>query len=74
MRKIREIVRLHAAGVSQREIGRVTEVSASTVGDLLGRVVVAGLSWPLSEDIDDEQLEQYTDAESYNYDNSGCGF
>ena len=57
MRKIREVVRLHAAGISQREIGRVTGVSASTVGDLLGRVVVAGLTWPLSEDIDDEQLE-----------------
>jgi transposase len=33
-------------------------VSASTVSDLLRRAEVAGLSWPLSDDIDDAALER----------------
>lgn len=39
MRRIRDILRLDAAGMGQREIGRTVGVSASTVGGLLGRVV-----------------------------------
>jgi len=57
MRKIREIMRLHAEGMSYRSIALVVCVSPTTVGDLLGRVVAAGLRWPLPDGIDDGQLE-----------------
>lgn len=53
MRKIREIMRLHAEGMSYRSIALVVGVSPTTVGDLLGRVVAAGLTWPLPDGIDD---------------------
>jgi hypothetical protein len=58
MRKIREILRLHfEKGLPHRAIGRSVSVSPATVGDCLGRARVAGLAWPLPEDLDDGQLE-----------------
>ena len=57
MRRIREIMRLHAEGMSHRSIGLVVGVSPATVGDLLGRVLAAGITWPLPAGLDDGQLE-----------------
>ncbi|NMP25159.1 IS21 family transposase, partial [Sulfobacillus harzensis] len=57
MRHIREILRLHHAGQTDRAIGRSLGVHHTTVGDLLKRVQAAELSWPLP-DIGDAELER----------------
>jgi len=58
MRKIKDVLRLHAAGRSARRIGPSVGVSRSTVADYLRRAEVAGLSWPLPEGLDEEALER----------------
>lgn len=59
MRKIREVLRLRlAGGLSQRAIGRSLGLSQGAVCDYLNRARRAGLSWPLPELLDDEQLER----------------
>jgi transposase len=58
MRKIKEILRLHREKeFSTRQIGRCCNLSPSTVIDYLARAKVAGLSWPLPENLDDTALE-----------------
>lgn len=56
MRKIREIVRLfllmHLTG---RAIARSVNASPSTVGDYIGRIKVAGLTWPLPSELDSDE-------------------
>ena len=58
MRKIKDVLRLHAAGRSARQIGPSVGVGRSTVAEYLRRAEVAGLSWPLPEGLDDETLER----------------
>ncbi|MCE6949669.1 hypothetical protein LAZ29_01810 [Cereibacter sphaeroides] len=58
MRKIKDVLRLHAAGRSARQIGASVGVGRSTVGEYLRRADVAGLSWPLPEELDEEELER----------------
>ncbi len=57
MRKIREVLRLKAAGLKIREIAVSTGAARTTVYEYLVRAEGAGLSWPLPEDMDDEALE-----------------
>jgi transposase len=58
MRKIRDILRLRWGDkLSQRDVGLSVGSSPSTVSDCVGRAEVAGLSWPLPEDLDDARLE-----------------
>ena len=58
MRRIREILRLRMEqGLSQRETAQAMGVSPSTVWDLLTRVRVAGLAWPVDAALDDAALE-----------------
>jgi len=58
MRKTREILRLALGqGMSMRQIAQSLSISSSTVHDCLGRVKVAGLSWPLDPAMDDARLE-----------------
>lgn len=57
MRKIREVLRLKAAGLKIREIAEGTGSARTTVYEYLVRAEGAGLSWPLPEDLDDEALE-----------------
>lgn len=57
MRKIRETLRLAAQGISQRQVALSVGVARATVGDCLARARTAGLSWPLSADLDDAALE-----------------
>ena len=52
MRKIKDVLRLHAAGRSARQIGASVGVGRSTVAEYLRRADVAGLSWPLPEGLD----------------------
>ena len=58
MRKIKETLRLKAAGLSHREIAASVGVGRSTIGDYLERAKQAGLSWPLPDDLDDDALER----------------
>jgi hypothetical protein len=57
MRKIREILRLRAAGLSPRQIADSVGSALSTVQGCLRRALRAELSWPLPADLDDPGLE-----------------
>ena len=59
MRKIREIFRLrYVCHCTHRDIGHSVGISASTVSVYLKRGAAAQLSWPLPEDLNEEQLYQ----------------
>ena len=58
MRRIKELLRLAAAGRSQREIAQVIGTARSTVSDYLKRAERAGLAWPLAAQWDDAALER----------------
>ncbi len=58
MRKIREVLRLKwGLGISERQVAQSCDMGRSTVADYLERATLAGLSWPLPEDLDDNALE-----------------
>ena len=57
MRKIKDVLRLHAAGRSGRQIGPSAGVGRSTVAEYLRRAEVAGLFWPLPAELTDAALE-----------------
>lgn len=57
MRHVREILRLCSAGVSKHEIARRTGLAPSTVRETLKRFAIAGLVWPLPDDVTDGALE-----------------
>jgi transposase len=57
-RKIKEVVRLGAQGLSPRRIGESLGIGRTTVQECLGRARAAGLSWPLPEELSDADLEQ----------------
>ena len=57
MRKIQEVLRLKwACGLSNRAIARSCSISHSTVKEYLERAQSAGLSWPLPEQLTEEEL------------------
>jgi hypothetical protein len=57
MRKIRDVLRLSAAGLSKRKIASSLGVSATAARDCILRARRVGLGWPLPEDLTDETLE-----------------
>ena len=57
MRKIREVLRLGAEGMSKRRIAASLGISATAAVECLHRARRAGLSWPLPEGLDDAALE-----------------
>jgi transposase len=57
MRKITEVLRLKAAGMSSRDIARSIGAGKTTVYEYLARAEAAGIGWPLPEDMDEEALE-----------------
>jgi transposase len=57
MRKLTEILRLNAAGLSARQIARSCGVARSTVAEYLERLADCGLDWPLPPELTEEQLE-----------------
>ncbi len=57
MRKIKEILRLNASGLSNRQVAQSVKVSPSTVSLIVNKAEKAGLSWPLPEDMNDLNLE-----------------
>ncbi len=58
MRKIREILRLQAAGLSSRQIATSVAVARSTVAECLRRAELAGIAWLLADDMDEPMLER----------------
>ena len=59
MRKIKETLRLtYQCGLSRRQVAHSLNVSRSTVADYLYRAERAGMTWPLSEGLPDQELEQ----------------
>jgi transposase len=59
MRKIRDVLRLtHALGMSRRLVGGATGIGKTAVGEYVRRAAVAGLGWPIPDEIDDAELER----------------
>ena len=58
MRKIKEVLRLHALGLSQRQIAPSCSVGQATVSEYLKAAETAGLKWPDVADWDDDRLMQ----------------
>jgi transposase len=57
MRKIRDVLRLSAVGMSKRKIAASLGVSPTAAGECIRRARRVGLSWPLPEEMTDEGLE-----------------
>jgi transposase len=58
MTKYREILRMDSLGLSGRSISASLGCSRNTVSEVLCRAVSKGVKWPISLDVDDNQLEQ----------------
>jgi hypothetical protein len=58
MRKIRDVLRLRAAGMSKRKIAASLAIGVTTAGEAIRRATRAGLSWPLPEALTDAALER----------------
>lgn len=55
MRKLEEILRLRLdRKATTRQIAQSCNIARSTVSDYVGRMAVAGLSWPLPPELDDD--------------------
>jgi len=57
MRKVRDVLRLSAAGMSKRKIAASLGMSATAARDCIWRARRAGLGRPLPADLTDEELE-----------------
>lgn len=58
MRKIRDVLRLSAAGLSKRQIAVSVGIGPTAAGECLRRAREAGIGWPLPDDLDDAALER----------------
>src|ERR1700736_2434324 len=58
MRKLRDVLRLRAGGMSKRKIAASLSIGVTAAGDCIRRAKRASLSWPLPEDLSDEALER----------------
>ena len=58
MRKIKEVLRLHSLGLSQRQIAASCAVGQATVSDYLKAAEVAGLKWPDIAEWSDDKVMQ----------------
>ena len=59
MRKIKEVLRLHYhCNLSGHQIAQSCQISRSTAADYLHRFEKAGLSWPLPEELSEEEVEK----------------
>jgi transposase len=57
MRKIGEVARLKASGLSIRQIARGCNVARSTVAEYLERLADSGLQWPLPPEMTEDELD-----------------
>jgi len=56
--KYREILRLYAQGLSQRNIAASCSNSRNTVSDVLEKAKQHALSWPFEKDMSDSELQE----------------
>jgi transposase len=56
MRKIKEVLRLHALGLAQRQIARSCSIGQSTVSEYLKAAEAAGVQWPEIQDWDEVRI------------------
>ena len=56
MRKIDEVARLHAAGLSRRQIAGSCNLARSTVSDYISRLSDAGLGWPFPAELSEAEV------------------
>jgi predicted transcriptional regulator len=71
MRKIREVLRLKAEGLSKRRIAASLGISATAALECLQGVRRAGLSWPLPDGLD-EQLDLIKEMRSCSFPEARC--
>ena len=57
MRRVRDVIRMKAAGLPSREIARRVGAAPSTVRLAIRRFEAAGLTWPLPDELTDAGLE-----------------
>jgi len=57
MRKIKEVLRLKAAGLTNRQIAQSVHVARSTISEYLRRADLANVAWPMPDGLDDVALE-----------------
>ena len=57
MKAIQEVIRLYAAGLSQRQIAQACRLSKGAVGKYLQKAEQASISWPLPPEMDPAKLE-----------------
>ncbi len=57
LRKINEVLRLTAQGMSHRQVSQSVGLARSTVSDYVGRAQLAGITWPLPEGLDGDMLD-----------------
>jgi transcriptional regulator with XRE-family HTH domain len=57
MRKIKEVLRLKALGLTVRQIAESLGVGRSTVAEYLQRAEKAAVAWPVAENLDGDALE-----------------
>ncbi len=57
MRKIRDVLRLSAEGMSNRQIAASLNIGATAAGEFLRRARSSGVGWPLPDDTTDDALE-----------------
>jgi transposase len=58
MRKIRDVLRLSASGLSKRKIAASLGLSATAAGDCIRRARAAGVAWPQAAELTDAALER----------------
>ena len=58
MRKIRDVLRLHAGGHSKRRIAASLAIGRTATGDYIRRAQAAGLGWPLPSALSDDELDR----------------
>ena len=59
MRKVKEVLRLRfGLGLQQNQVARSCSIGQATVHRYLYKAAVAGLSWPLPDDMDDRRLDE----------------
>ena len=57
MRKIRDVLRLHAGGLSRRQIAVSLNIGRTSARDYISRASRVGLGWPLPDDLTEGDLE-----------------
>lgn len=58
MTNYREILRLHSLGNSQRSIAGEVHSSRDTVADAIKAAKAAGITWPLDDDVTNEDIQE----------------